>query len=114
MDIQRPRPNFSPPPPFSLTAPPPPQPFQGLQMTPMDVEMSMSDVDRTQRAASVLSGMSDEDIEAANTLNSLHASELDLLHALQYFLSLMSNRVALVASAATAANTSSHDHLIQF
>lgn len=45
----------------------------------IDTDTSMSDYDRTQRAASVLSGMSAEDMEAAETLNSLHAS----MHILQ-------------------------------
>ena len=45
-----------------------------IQSPSMDLDMFMSDNDRTQRAASVLSGMSAEDMEAAETLNSLHAS----------------------------------------
>jgi hypothetical protein len=43
--------------------------------TTTDVDMAILDDDRTQRAASVLSGMSAEDMEAAETLNSLHASK---------------------------------------
>lgn len=46
-----------------------------VQSTPVDVDTAMLDDDRTQRAASVLSGMSAEDMEAAETLNSLHASK---------------------------------------
>lgn len=41
----------------------------------MDTELIKQDYDRSQRAASVLSGMSTEDIEAAETLNSLFTSE---------------------------------------
>jgi hypothetical protein len=46
-----------------------------VQPTIIDVDTAMLDDDRTQRAASVLSGMSAEDMEAAETLNSLHASK---------------------------------------
>jgi hypothetical protein len=46
-----------------------------VQSTTIDVDTAMLDDDRTQRAASVLSGMSAEDMEAAETLNSLHASK---------------------------------------
>ena len=63
----------------------PPMPFPPVPTGPlksaevassptMDWDISMSENDRTQRAASVLSGMSAEDMEAAETLNSLHAS----------------------------------------
>ena len=45
-----------------------------VQSPTIDTDMAMTDTDRTQRAASVLSGMSAEDMEAAETLNSLHAS----------------------------------------
>lgn len=45
-----------------------------MQTPTFDTDMTMTDNDRTQRAASVLSGMSAEDMEAAETLNSLHAS----------------------------------------
>jgi hypothetical protein len=47
---------------------------EAMQSTPFDFDTSMTDNDRTQRAASVLSGMSAEDMEAAETLNSLHTS----------------------------------------
>jgi transcriptional repressor OPI1 len=46
-----------------------------IQTTTIDTDMIMTDNDRSQRAASVLSGMSAEDMEAAETLNSLHASK---------------------------------------
>ena len=46
-----------------------------VQSATMDVDTAMLDNDRSQRAASVLSGMSAEDMEAAETLNSLHASK---------------------------------------
>lgn len=46
-----------------------------VHATTIDVDTAMLDNDRTQRAASVLSGMSAEDMEAAETLNSLHASK---------------------------------------
>ena len=39
-------------------------------------DMSVREDDRAQRAASVLSGMSAEDMAAAETLNSLHTSKL--------------------------------------
>jgi hypothetical protein len=45
-----------------------------VQSTTIDADTAMLDGDRTQRAASVISGMSAEDMEAAETLNSLHAS----------------------------------------
>lgn len=47
---------------------------EAVQSPTVDVDTTMTDNDRTQRAASVLSGMSAEDMEAAETLNSLHAS----------------------------------------
>jgi hypothetical protein len=47
---------------------------EAVQSPTIDTDMTMTDADRTQRAASVLSGMSAEDMEAAETLNSLHAS----------------------------------------
>ena len=46
-----------------------------VQSPAIDVDTVMLDNDRSQRAASVLSGMSAEDMEAAETLNSLHASK---------------------------------------
>jgi hypothetical protein len=46
-----------------------------VQSTTIDFDTTMTDDDRFQRAASVLSGMSAEDMEAAETLNSLHASK---------------------------------------
>ena len=42
--------------------------------SPMGTDLMMGDYDRTNRAASVLSGMSFEDMEAAETLNSLYNS----------------------------------------
>jgi hypothetical protein len=50
-----------------------------VQSTTIDVDTAMLDGDRTQRAASVLSGMSAEDMEAAQTLNSLQASKCSQL-----------------------------------
>ena len=49
-----------------------------IQSPAPDVDMASVDNDRAQRAASVLSGMSAEDMEAAETLNSLHASKTSL------------------------------------
>jgi hypothetical protein len=49
--------------------------LEAVQSPTIDTDMTMTDADRSQRAASVLSGMSAEDMEAAETLNSLHASK---------------------------------------
>jgi hypothetical protein len=46
--------------------------------TTMEVDMAPDDGGRLHRAASVLSGMSAEDMEAAETLKSLQASTLHL------------------------------------
>jgi len=40
----------------------------------MEIDFLKNEQDRPQRDASVISGMSLEDMEAAETLNSLHAS----------------------------------------
>ena len=74
MEAQRSFPAHAVPLSFASTPNGPLKPPDTLQMTMMDIDASMSDQDRTQRAASVLSGMSAEDMEAAETLNSLHAS----------------------------------------
>ena len=49
-------------------------------ISPMDTESSKTEYDRSQRAASVLSGMSAEDMEAAETLNSLFTSRFERPH----------------------------------
>ena len=67
MEAQRIRPH-GPPPPFS------PSTDILTPVSPMETEMSKKEIDRSQRAASVLSGMSAEDMEAAETLNSLFTS----------------------------------------
>ena len=59
-----------------------------IQSTTIDVDTAMLDGDRTQRAASVISGMSAEDMEAAQTLNSLHASKRSQLTVLRSQLTL--------------------------
>ena len=48
---------------------------EAVQSTMIDPDTTMTDNDRAQRAVSVLSGMSAEDMEAAETLNSLHTSK---------------------------------------
>jgi hypothetical protein len=49
-----------------------PPPFSAAQMTSQKLAMDLDfEHERTNRAASVLSGMSQEDMEAAETLNSL-------------------------------------------
>ena len=62
-------------PPFSpLVAESPLKPPHTFQVNSTNVDTMRAGDERTQRAASVLSGMSAEDMEAAETLNSLHAS----------------------------------------
>jgi hypothetical protein len=72
----------------------------------------MLDDDRTQRAASVLSGMSAEDMEAAETLNSLHASKRSQLTLLRLQLTLFTHRVPLTATMSATSQPSSDDNLI--
>lgn len=51
-----------------------PPPFSAAQMTSQKLAMDLDyEDDRRDRAASVLSGMSQEDMEAAETLNSIQA-----------------------------------------
>jgi len=84
-----------------------------VQPTLIDVDMAMLDDDRTQRAASVLSGMSAEDMEAAETLNSLHASKRSQMTLLCPQLnSLHSPRVPLTATVSATSQPSSDDNLI--
>ena len=74
MDTQQVHPLHTAPSPF------PPVPVGSLKPparsydATMDRDMCMTEDDRTQRAASVLSGMSMEDMEAAETLKNLQAS----------------------------------------
>ncbi|KAI1622150.1 transcription factor Opi1-domain-containing protein [Exophiala viscosa] len=71
MDSHAPNPPYAVPPPFS----PPLSAYRSStethKRTSIDTDMRRSD-ERSTRAASVLSGMSAEDMEAAETLNSLH------------------------------------------
>jgi hypothetical protein len=60
--------------PFPQVPTGPLKPAEAMLLTNFDIDTTMTDNDRTQRAASVLSGMSAEDMEAAETLNSLHTS----------------------------------------
>lgn len=58
-----------------------PPPFSSVQMTSQKMAMDIDfDDARKNRAASVLSGMSQEDMEAAETLNSLHARRNSHVH----------------------------------
>ena len=58
-----------------------PPPFSTATVTSQKLAMDLDCEDeRRNRAASVLSGMSQEDMEAAETLNSLQARELCNLH----------------------------------
>ena len=68
MEQSRPTQNYAAPPPFS-----PPSDVIAPRRS-MDTDTIKSEYDRSQRAASVLSGMSAEDMEAAETLNSLFTS----------------------------------------
>ena len=61
--------------PFPQVPTGPLKPAEVGRSTPIDIDTTMTDHDRSQRGTSVLSGMSAEDMEAAETLNSLHASE---------------------------------------
>ena len=74
MDYQTPNPPYADPPPFS----PPLSSHRRSSDLPKPVSLDMdpakSEQDRSTRAASVLSGMSMEDMEAAETLNSLQLS----------------------------------------
>jgi len=74
MATQSPNPPYAIPPPFS-------PPLSAIRTSsdmgkpsPIDIDMMRSERDRSTRAASVLSGMSAEDMEAAETLNSLQQS----------------------------------------
>jgi hypothetical protein len=74
MATQSPNPPYALPPPFS---PPLSANRTSLEMAKpasIDIDMMRSEHDRSTRAASVLSGMSAEDMEAAETLNSLQQS----------------------------------------
>lgn len=75
MAAQSPNPSYALPPPFS---PPLSANRTSLDMAKpasFDIDMMRSEHDRSTRAASVLSGMSAEDMEAAETLNSLQQSK---------------------------------------
>ena len=69
MEAQHPNLAYALPPPFSPPLVAQPRPYELSKASIMEIENIN---DRTQRAVSVLSGMSMEDMEAAETLNSLH------------------------------------------
>ncbi|EHY54915.1 transcriptional regulator opi1 [Exophiala dermatitidis] len=70
MDSQSPNPPYAVPPPFSPPLSAQRSSIDAHKPSSFDMDMMRSD-DRSTRAASVLSGMSAEDMEAAETLNSL-------------------------------------------
>ncbi|KIW18714.1 hypothetical protein PV08_03003 [Exophiala spinifera] len=71
MDSQSPNPPYAVPPPFSPPLPAKRSSTDTHKPTSVDVDMMRSE-ERSTRAASVLSGMSAEDMEAAETLSGLH------------------------------------------
>ncbi|KAK5207293.1 transcriptional regulator opi1 [Exophiala xenobiotica] len=71
MDSQSPNPPYAVPPPFSPPLTAKRSSTDTHKPASIDMDMMRSD-ERSTRAASVLSGMSAEDMEAAETLNSLH------------------------------------------
>lgn len=75
MDSQSPNLPYAVPPPFSPPLSAYRSSTEAHKPTSFDADMMRSD-ERSTRAASVLSGMSAEDMEAAETLNSLHQSML--------------------------------------
>lgn len=75
MDSQAPNPPYAVPPPFSPPLSAHRSSADAYKPTSLDIDMMRSD-ERSTRAASVLSGMSAEDMEAAETLNSLQQSTL--------------------------------------
>lgn len=74
MEYQQAQALYPPQPPFPQIPSGPLKAADGVRSPTIETDRTMTDADRTQRAASVLSGMSAEDMEAAETLNSLHAS----------------------------------------
>ena len=74
MDCQSPNPPYAVPPPFSPPLSAHRSSAESHKRASLDFDMMRSD-DRSTRAGSVLSGMSIEDMEAAETLNNLSQSE---------------------------------------
>lgn len=72
MESQYPPQNYGAPPAFPET---PSGPRISSERGSFDTDMTNGDIDRTRRGTSVLSGMSIEDMEAAETLNSLSGRE---------------------------------------
>jgi hypothetical protein len=72
MESQYPPQNYGAPPAFPET---PSGPRISSERGSFDADMTNGDIDRTRRGTSVLSGMSIEDMEAAETLNSLSGRE---------------------------------------
>lgn len=68
MEQQYPQQHYDTPPAFPEV---PNGPLKTSERGSFDMEMTNGDSDRTRRGTSVLSGMSFEDMEAAETLNSL-------------------------------------------
>jgi hypothetical protein len=73
MDSQSPNPPYAVPPPFSPPLSAHRSSTDVYKPTSLDIDVMRSE-ERSTRAASVLSGMSAEDMEAAETLNSLQQS----------------------------------------
>ncbi|EXJ93671.1 hypothetical protein A1O1_02063 [Capronia coronata CBS 617.96] len=71
MDSQTPNPPYAVPPPFSPPLSAHRSSTDAHKSASFDIDMMRLDHDRSTRAASVLSGLSAEDMEAAETLNSL-------------------------------------------
>lgn len=74
MATQSPNPPYAVPPPFSPPLSANRTSSDMAKPASIDIDMMRSERDRSTRAASVLSGMSAEDMEAAETLNSLQQS----------------------------------------
>ena len=75
MEQQAPNPPYAVPPPFSPLLASHRSPMDLVKANAMDLDSTRGADERSTRAASVLSGMSMEDMEAAETLNSLQQSE---------------------------------------